>query len=147
MTDAENGINWIKIGDAEKGSKYISTTSEKIKPSGAGKTRLVHSGSFLLSNSMSFGRPYILKIDGAIHDGWLAILDFESSYSSDFLYWLLSSETVSKQFKQLASGTAVKNLNSEKVAQTVVPILSRREQDKIVLTMNRVNELIEQVDW
>ena len=25
---------------------------------------------FLLSNSMSFGRPYILNIDGCIHDGW-----------------------------------------------------------------------------
>ncbi|EHD94391.1 type I site-specific deoxyribonuclease chain S domain protein [Streptococcus pneumoniae GA13856] len=28
---------------------------------------------------MSFGRPYILNVDGAIHDGWLAISNYENS--------------------------------------------------------------------
>ena len=29
LTNDENGVNWIKIGDTTKGSKYIFTTREK----------------------------------------------------------------------------------------------------------------------
>ena len=70
ITDSPEGLNWIKIGDVEPAGKYITQTVEKIKESGLNKTRKVSAGDFLLSNSMSFGRPYILKIDGCIHDGW-----------------------------------------------------------------------------
>jgi hypothetical protein len=31
ITNNENGINWIKIGDTEQGGKYITKTNEKIK--------------------------------------------------------------------------------------------------------------------
>ena len=86
ITTAENGLNWIKIGDAVEGSKYITSTKEKIKPEGLKKTRFVHKGDFILSNSMSFGRPYILAIDGCIHDGWLVLHDenqvFDTSSNS-----------------------------------------------------------------
>ena len=69
LTNQENGINWIKIGDTEQGGKYIYSTKEKIIPDGVSKSRYVKSGDFLLTNSMSYGRPYILKTDGCIHDG------------------------------------------------------------------------------
>ena len=46
---------------------------------------------FLLSNSMSFGRPYILKTDGCIHDGWLVLQNFKDTFIDDFLYYLLLS--------------------------------------------------------
>lgn len=59
LTDDPNGINWIKIGDSDKGGKYINETKEKIIPEGMSKSRFVHRGDFLLTNSMSFGRPYI----------------------------------------------------------------------------------------
>ncbi|WP_366920267.1 restriction endonuclease subunit S, partial [Streptococcus pneumoniae] len=70
LTSEVDGINWIKIGDTEKGEKYINNVKEKIKKSGLNKTRFVKKGTFLLTNSMSFGRPYILKflslISGAV---------------------------------------------------------------------------------
>ena len=75
ITNDANGVNWIKIGDTEKDGKYIFSTKEKIKPEGVSKSRFVKSGDFLLTNSMSFGRPYILKTEGCIHDGWLVIGD------------------------------------------------------------------------
>ena len=52
LTEANNGINWIKIGDTEKGGKFITQCAEKIKPEGVSKSRMVHSGDFLLTNSM-----------------------------------------------------------------------------------------------
>lgn len=88
ITTAPDGVNWIKIGDTEKNGKYISQTAEKIKPSGVSKSRMVHAGDFLLTNSMSFGRPYILKVDGCIHDGWLVISQSKEVFDQDYLYWI-----------------------------------------------------------
>ena len=59
LTDSSNGINWIKIGDTKKNNKYIVSTLEKINKSGLKKTRYVKKNTLLLTNSMSFGRPYI----------------------------------------------------------------------------------------
>ena len=144
LTDSIDGINWIKIGDTEKSGKYITDTKEKIKKSGLSKTRLVKKGSFLLTNSMSFGRPYILKIDGAIHDGWLSISDFESSITEDFLYYFLLSRVAYSQFLLLISGAVVKNLNSEKVASIFIPIPPLNEQaritQKIEVALSRVDD-------
>lgn len=132
ITEADDGINWIKIGDTDKGGKFINSTKEKIKSSGLKKTRYVTKGTFLLTNSMSFGRPYILNVDGAIHDGWLAISNYEEVFSRDFLYYLLSSRVAYHQFLALISGAVVKNLNSDKVASLLVPVPPQKEQERIV---------------
>lgn len=132
LTTDKNGLNWIKIGDTDKGGKYINSTKEKIKPEGLKKTRFVHKGDFLLTNSMSFGRPYILNIDGCIHDGWLVISDVFSSYSVDFLYYLLSSSFAYNQFCGKVSGAVVSNLNSDKVATSIFPLPPLAEQKRIV---------------
>ncbi|WP_311843502.1 restriction endonuclease subunit S [Lactococcus lactis] len=132
ITEADDGINWIKIGDTNIGGKFINSTKEKIKPTGLKKTRYVTKGTFLLTNSMSFGRPYILNVDGAIHDGWLAISNYEEVFSRDFLYYLLSSKVAYHQFLELISGAVVKNLNSDKVASLLVPVPPKKEQERIV---------------
>src|ERR1700730_1539174 len=73
VTDDPDGINWIMIGDASNSSKFISKTKKKIIPAGVAKSRMVQPGDFLLTNSMSFGRPYIMATTGCIHDGWLVL--------------------------------------------------------------------------
>ena len=143
ITTAENGINWIKIGDTEKNGKYISATAEKIKPSGVSKSRMVHAGDFLLTNSMSFGRPYILKVDGCIHDGWLVISQTKEVFDQDYLYWLLSSNYAYMQFCGKVSGAVVKNLNSDKVANSVFPLPPLAEQKRIVA---KIEELLPLID-
>ena len=131
ITDDPNGLNWIKIGDAVEGSKYITSTKEKIKPEGLKKTRLVHKGDFILSNSMSFGRPYILDIDGCIHDGWLVIHDENKVFDKIYLYYLLSSPNMYSEFKRLAVGGVVNNLNSQLVRNVSVAIPPLEEQSKM----------------
>ncbi|CGE85518.1 restriction endonuclease subunit S [Streptococcus pneumoniae] len=132
LTSEVDGINWIKIGDTEKGEKYINNVKEKIKKSGLNKTRFVKKGTFLLTNSMSFGRPYILNVDGAIHDGWLAISNYENSLNKDYLFYILSSNVVYSQFLSLISGAVVKNLNSDKVASILIPLPPLSEQQRII---------------
>lgn len=143
LTKESDGVNWIKIGDTEKGGKYITKVNEKIKPSGMKKSRYVKSGDFLLTNSMSFGRPYILKVDGCIHDGWLVISQNIECFSQDFLYWLLSSNYAYNQFSDQVSGAVVKNLNSEKVVNSIFPLPPIEEQQRIV---ERVEELMSKID-
>ncbi|MFK4855549.1 restriction endonuclease subunit S [Lactococcus petauri] len=145
ITEANDGINWIKIGDTDKGGKFINSTKEKIKPSGLNKTRFVTQGTFLLTNSMSFGRPYILNVDGAIHDGWLAISNYEKVFSRDFLYLVLSSNLAYSQFLGLISGAVVKNLNSDKVASLLVPVPPLMEQTRIVNQVEELNYQISQL--
>ena len=130
ITNDSNGINWIKIGDVEKGGKYIIDTKEKIIPEGEKKSRKVYPGDFLLTNSMSFGRPYISRIEGCIHDGWLLIHDLKA-FNQDYLYYLLSSGYLYEQFCKKASGATVDNLNIDKVSSAIIPLPPLSEQKRI----------------
>ena len=132
LTTEPDGINWIKISDTDKGGKYIYKTKEKIRLEGVAKSRMVHSGDFLLTNSMSFGRPYILKTNGCIHDGWLVLSNIFECYCVDFLYYILSSPFAYYQFCDSVSGAVVKNLNSDKVANALFPFPPLSEQVRIV---------------
>lgn len=120
FTESVDGLNWIKIGDVPPEGKYITSTAQKIDPRGLPKTRAVRRGDLLLSNSMSFGRPYILRIDGCIHDGWLVLSDKSNRCHPEFLYYLLRSNIVQSQFESLAGGSTVKNLNKELVGKVEV---------------------------
>ena len=141
ITTDENGINWIKIGDADE-SMYITKTAQRIKPEGMKKSRYVKPGDFLLSNSMSFGRPYILKIDGCIHDGWLVLRDENNVFDKKFLYYYLSAPITYKRFKSMAVGGVVNNLNSDMVRKVRVPIPSQEEQHQISDRLDKVSNLI-----
>ncbi len=114
------GVNWIKIGDVDSSAKYIFRTNEQIIESGIQYSRFVHSGDLLLSNSMSFGRPYILKTEGCIHDGWLVIQNYDKYFDKEFLYYLLGSDEVLRQYKSLAAGSSVLNLNKDIVGKVVL---------------------------
>ena len=145
LTDDPNGINWIKIGDSTTNSRYIDHAAEKIIPEGLHKTRVVHKGDFLLSNSMSFGRPYILKIDGAVHDGWLILSDYDKLLDKNYLYYLLSSNYINLQFKSLATGSTVKNLNRDRVANTIALVPPLQEQKRIAAKIAQLFTLLHKV--
>lgn len=145
ITESEDGLNWIKIGDTDIGGKYITKTAEKIRPEGLSKTRQVYPGDFLLTNSMSFGRPYITEIKGCIHDGWLRISP-PTSINKDYLYNLLSSPFIVRSFKKSASGAVVMNLNADKVRETVVAIPPTREQHRIVAKVDELMLLCDQLE-
>lgn len=146
LTTNDDGINWIKIGDTKKGDKYIVSVKEKIKPEGIRYSRFVHAGDFLLTNSMSFGRPYILKVDGCIHDGWLVFGNIDSCISPEFLFQLLSSPFIYQSFKLTAAGSTVKNLNIDRVKQVIFPLPPLSEQQKIVSAIEKAFEQIDIIE-
>jgi type I restriction enzyme S subunit len=130
ITNDPNGINWIKIGDATASGKYIYKTEEKIRPEGVKRSRMVYDGDFILSNSMSFGRPYIMKTTGCIHDGWLVL--HQPKVDPDYLYYVLSSDIVFSQFDRLAAGSTVRNLNIGSAKSVEIPYPPLPEQQRIV---------------
>lgn len=143
LTDAGDGINWIKISDATASSKYIYETKERIKPEGAKRSRMVVDGDFILSNSMSFGRPYIMKTSGCIHDGWLVLKDKSGLFDQDYLYYFLGSSESYSQFDKLAAGSTVRNLNIDLVKRVHVTVPPLSEQKRIVAILDDVFERID----
>lgn len=122
--------------------RYITSTSEKIKPEGLSKTRQVYPGDLVLSNSMSFGRPYIMAVEGCIHDGWLLIRDTQNQFDPVFLCHMLGTPQMLDQYRMFASGSTVNNLNKELVGNAMVPLPNRDEQVKIGKYLDQLDSLI-----
>ena len=134
LTSEDSGLNWIKIGDTIKGYKYIDAVRQKIRHEGLSKTKIVHKGDLILTNSMSFGEPYILNIDACIHDGWVCIQDIH--IEKEFLYYTLVSNLCKEQFKLQVSGGVVKNLNVDKIGIIYIFVPSYEEQKNIIDYLN-----------
>ena len=84
---------------------------------------------------MSFGRPYILNIEGCIHDGWLVIQNYHKRFDKDFLYYILCSENVMAQYIGMAAGSSVKNLNKDKVASLLLFIPKTIDEQQAIATI------------
>ena len=142
ITDSPEGLNWVKIGDAPAQGNRITKTAEKIRPEGLSKTREVHPGDLILSNSMSFGKPYIMGIDGCIHDGWLLIRNTNNIFDLTFLCHLLGTPQMLNQYRSFAAGSTVNNLNKELVGNTVVTIPRIDEQRVLGQYLEQLDNLI-----
>ena len=142
ITTSDDGVNWIKIGDMPHFGRIVTSTEEKITKEGAKKSRLVKKGDLILSNSMSYGLPYIMGIDGYIHDGWFVLKDFENTFDKDYLCNLLISSAIQNQYKRLAAGGVVQNISSDLVNSVSVSIPTMTEQKKISSLLNLIDERI-----
>ncbi len=142
LTTAADGLNWLKIGDVDKEAKFVTQTAEKVRKEALTKTRVVNPGDLILSNSMSFGRPYILQITTCIHDGWIAITSLNKEAERDFLYYLISAPGSQSYFVDNAAGSGVQNLNAEIIKALHVGYPTPAEQQRIADCLSSVDELI-----
>lgn len=141
LTGESNGLNWLKIGDVDREAKYITNTAERVRPEALSKTRVIHPGDFILSNSMSFGRPYISRIETCIHDGWIAVTNIPANLSREFLYYSISSESSQTYFADQAAGGGVQNLNTEIVKSLPTVLPGEREQAAIAGCLASLDEV------
>lgn len=143
ITEDEDGVNWLKIGDVSETDKYFSHANEKIKPSGISKSRPVVAGDLILSNSMSFGRAFITLIDGYIHDGWLRLRCDENRIDKEYLYYFLTSDIAQNQFKAVATGSVVNNLKADTVKAAQIALPPLRMQKRIAKVLSTLDNKIE----
>lgn len=143
LTQDIDGVNWIKIGDTKSSKNYIiNNVEEKITQKGSTKSRYVYQGELILANSMSFGKTYLLEVEGCIYDGWFVLREYENNYYKPFLLHLLNSEYMQNQYLKLSAGGIVLNISSDIVYQTKLPHTSIDEQQKIADCLSSVDELI-----
>jgi type I restriction enzyme, S subunit len=146
VTENIDGINWIKIGDTKNCDNYlIESVEEKITIKGSEKSRKVFKGELILANSMSYGKTYLLNIDGCIYDGWFVLREFEEFFNKDFLHQLLNSDFLQKQYKTLSTGGVVQNISSEIVYSTILYKPPIQEQQKIASFLSAIDEKITSV--
>jgi len=142
LTNAADGLNWLKIGDVDKDSKYVTKTADKVRREALTKTRIVNSGDLILSNSMSFGRPFILQISTCIHDGWIAVRKIDENIIRDFLYYFILSQGSQDYFVGNAAGSGVQNLNAGIIKSLPVQLPRRAEQERIAGALDTLDDLI-----
>jgi type I restriction enzyme S subunit len=141
LTEDPDGVNWVMISDATESGKYINSTKKRIRAEGVRRSRVVQPGDFLLTNSMSFGRPYIMNTSGCVHDGWLVLSPRNKNASPDFFYHLLGSDFVYAEFERRAAGATVKNLNIDLVKSVRVPLPPLTEQRRIAAVLDGAEAL------
>lgn len=142
ITSDANGLNWLKIGDIDKEAKFVTSTQEKVISAALTKTRVVNPGDLILSNSMSFGRPYILQIKTCIHDGWIAVSDIDNNLDRDYLYYLMMTSTSQAYFLNNAAGSGVQNLNADIIKLLTIPYPNKKEQQKIADCLASIDDRI-----
>lgn len=131
---------WIKIGDATKGDElFITKTKEAITEEGLHKTRLLPEGSVIFANcGVSLGFARILKIQGCIHDGWLAFQDINEEKIHK-LFLLKALNSITQYFRDTAPDGTQPNLNTGimKSFELIIPPMD------LQLKFIKVVELIE----
>ncbi len=143
LSSDSSGVNWIKIGDTKSAKNFvISQVEEKITPDGAKKSRKVNVGELILANSMSYGKTYLLAIDGCIYDGWFVLRNHEKYFDKQFLLQLLNSEYMQNQYERFSAGGIVQNISSDIVYKTVLPHTSLNEQKKIADCLSSIDDRI-----
>ena len=83
-----------------------------------------------------------MGIDGCIHDGWLLIRNTYGVFDLTFLCHLLGTPQMLSQYRSLAAGSTVNNLNKELVENTVVTIPSITEQRVLGDYLEQLDNLI-----
>ena len=139
ITNNVNDPYWIKIGDMPEYDFIVNCVKEHISLEGAKHSRAVYKGDMILSNSMSYGKPYILNIDGYIHDGWFVIREYSDHFKRDYLMYILSSPCVQKRYSQIAAGGVVQNISSDLVNSVKVKIPNKEEQIKVADFLNKID--------
>lgn len=145
ITDDDQGINWIKIGDTKNINRYLYKTRQKITREGAEQSRYVNENDLILSNSMSFGKPYIMKTSGCIHDGWF-VLRPNKDLDTEFFYYSISSRNVQDQMSKLATGAVVKNISGDLVKKVLLALPDLKEQKQVVKELDELSKKTKELE-
>jgi type I restriction enzyme S subunit len=138
-------IPWVTVGEITKNDRmHISSTEESLTESGSQKSRVIPSGTVVLSNSgWTLGVPKILQISVCANDGVAAFLDLDERVDPMFLYYRLFGLTAFLR-QVIAAGGDQPNLNTDRIASIQIALPSRKTQAEIVENISSVQKLIDE---
>ena len=91
---------------------------------------MLEPGSFVFANSgVSLGFARILKVQGAIHDGWLAFDRYDPDVLNE-LFFLKALNGITQHFRRIAPSGTQPNLNTTimKAFQLILPPLAEQRR-------------------
>ncbi|ARU31771.1 hypothetical protein CAP31_08810 [Sulfuriferula sp. AH1] len=134
-------VPWIRIGDATSGDDlYITETAKHVTEPGAAKSVRLHPGAFVFANcGVSLGFARILKIEGCIHDGWLAFEDF--SKSIDQFYLLALINILTPTLRRMAPDGTQPNLNIGIMKALEIPLPPIEQQRHFSIIFTKAKQL------
>ena len=138
---SKEGMPWVKIADATGiSSRYISSTSEYIIKEGISKSRIVHPGDLIVSNSATPGLPKFMAIEACVHDGWLIIRDLDG-IDKVFLYYVFIN--IRRRLSNQANGSVFMNLKTDIVKDFVIKLPMLDDQRRIASILSSLDRKIE----
>ena len=138
---SKEGMPWVKIADATGiSSRYISSTSEYIIKEGVSKSRIVHPGDLIVSNSATPGLPKFMAIEACVHDGWLIIRDLDG-IDKVFLYYVFIN--IRRRLSNQANGSVFMNLKTDIVKDFVIKLPTLEDQRRIASILSSLDRKIE----
>ena len=138
---SKEGMPWVKIADATGiSSRYISSTSEYIIKEGISKSRIVHPGDLIVSNSATPGLPKFMAIEACVHDGWLIIRDLDG-IDKVFLYYVFIN--IRRRLSNQANGSVFMNLKTDIVKDFVIKLPTLDDQRRIASILSSLDQKIE----
>lgn len=130
-------VPWIMIADVTRQpGKYLYKTREGVTEAGAALSRKIPAGELILSNSATVCVPKILKVDGCIHDGFVAFPTLKGRVNLDFAYYWFEfvRPTMIQENRQ---GVTQVNLNTGIVREMHFPLAPLPEQRRIVAEIEK----------
>lgn len=139
-------IPWITVGEITKDDGvFLDATETHLTELGKSFSRVVPTGTVVLSNSgWTLGVPKILRITGCANDGVAAFLDLDPRIDLMFLYFRLFAMTEYLR-NVIAAGGDQPNLNTERISQLTIPLLTLPEQQNAIGQVNAVQDKIDKM--
>lgn len=141
---SESGRGWIRIADVTASKKRLQRTKQYLSDLGANKSVPVNPGDLIMSICATIGKPIILDMEACIHDGFVLFSKFRNRITTEYLYYEL--QRLEHSFISLGQEGTQKNLNTNLVRKTIIPLPPLPEQKKIATILSTVDEAIEKSD-
>jgi type I restriction enzyme S subunit len=134
----------LMVADVTRDGKFVTPKIDFLTEEGAKLSRPCKAGTLTIVCSGTVGIPSILAVDACIHDGFLAVIDIDKKYDTEYLYHQLS--TLRDKFEKSAThGGVFTNLTTAGIKEFSVTFPTLPEQQKIAAFLTAVDEKIQQI--
>lgn len=128
----------MRISDVTSQNGQVFQIDQHLSSIGEEKTVLISSPHLIISIAATVGKPCINYIPTAIHDGFVAFLDYK--FNLDFMFeWFNKNQNIWLKYGQ--PGAQI-NLNSSIIGNQKIKIPEENEQEKIAKLFNILNNLL-----
>lgn len=134
-----SAIGWVRISDVTRSFRVLEKTEQYLSDEGVKKSRLIKSGSIIMSICATIGKPVYTAFDVCIHDGFVVFDDLK--IDADYTLYFL--QTIQDKWYQYGQPGTQVNLNSDIVSNENIKYPSLEEQTQIGNFFQQLDKLIE----